>query len=73
MYIVAKGYSLITFRGVMGSGKEVKKGDFFSGTFENLLAKGCIIPGKQNDQLEKETFEKQAAKDKAAREAPKAE
>jgi len=70
MYVVAKGNSFITHRGVIKPGEEIKENDFADrATFLKRVAKGRIVAGKSNEQIEKESREKQSAAEKAKKEA----
>jgi chromosome segregation protein len=59
MYIVAAGYSFTGKRGIVGPGSEITEKDFASHeAFVRAVAKGKIIVGKGQEQLEKEAAER---------------
>ncbi|MDR1253338.1 MAG: hypothetical protein LBK62_14445 [Treponema sp.] len=68
MYIVAKGHSFTTPRGILGPGNEISEKDFSDKkAFLKRVQKGSIVAGKSTDQLAKEEAEaKITAGDKAA-------
>ncbi|MDR3191577.1 MAG: hypothetical protein LBT87_00765, partial [Treponema sp.] len=69
MYIVAKGHSFSTPRGILLPGDEVTEKDFSDKkAFLKRVQKGSIVAGKSKDQLDREEAEaKAAAGNKAAK------
>jgi hypothetical protein len=69
VYVVAKGYSFSTPRGILLPGDEIAEKDFFDKkAFLKRVKNGSIVAGKSRDQLAKEEAEERiAAGDKAAK------